>query len=171
MCYIIHFWWGVGVGLEVGGGGDDPLHRCKFCAFRSWCAQISNTSRTKSQNLNVCRLVLHLSLPNPCVRSRMKIQLEERRQAMLQLHQSDQQVYCLLSCSLSLRWRNNDRDGVSNHQPRDCLLNHLFRRRSKKTSKLRVTGLCAGNSPGTGEFPAQMASYAEMFQFDNVIMY
>ena len=33
--------------------------------------------------------------------------------------------------------------------------------RSKKTSKLRVTGLCAGNSPGTGEFPAQMASNAE----------
>ena len=33
--------------------------------------------------------------------------------------------------------------------------------RSKKTSKLRVTGLCAGNSPGTGEFPAQMASYAK----------
>ena len=34
-------------------------------------------------------------------------------------------------------------------------------RRSKKTSKSRVTGLCAGNSPGTGEFPAQMASNAE----------
>ena len=32
---------------------------------------------------------------------------------------------------------------------------------SKKTPKLRVTGLCAGNSPGTGEFPAQMGSYAE----------
>ena len=31
----------------------------------------------------------------------------------------------------------------------------------KKTSKLCVTGLCAGNSPGTGEFPAQMASNAE----------
>ena len=31
----------------------------------------------------------------------------------------------------------------------------------KKTSNIRVTGLCAGNSPGTGEFPAQMASYAE----------
>ena len=29
------------------------------------------------------------------------------------------------------------------------------------TSKLRVTGLCVGNSPGTGEFPAQMASNAE----------
>ena len=53
------------------------------------------------------------------------------------------------------------RDSVSNHQPHDCLLNRLFRRRSKKTSKLRVTGLCAGNSPRTGEFPAQMASNAE----------
>ena len=31
----------------------------------------------------------------------------------------------------------------------------------KETSKFRVTGLCAGNSPGTGEFPAQMASNAE----------
>ena len=61
----------------------------------------------------------------------------------------------------TLRWRQNGRDSVSNHQPHDCLLNRLFRRRSKKTSKLRVTGLCAGNSPGTGKFPAQMASYAE----------
>ena len=31
-----------------------------------------------------------------------------------------------------------------------------------KISKLRVTGLCAGNSPETGEFPAQMASNAEI---------
>ena len=61
----------------------------------------------------------------------------------------------------SLRWRQNDHDGVSNHQPHGCLLNRLFRRRSKKTSKLRVTGLCAGNSPVTGEFPAQRASNAE----------
>ena len=60
-----------------------------------------------------------------------------------------------------LQWRHNGRDSVSNHQPHDCLLNRLFRRRSTKTSKPRVTGLCAGNSPGTGEFPAQMASTAE----------
>ena len=60
-----------------------------------------------------------------------------------------------------LQWRHNGHDSVSNHQPHDCLLNRLFRRRSKKTSKLCVTGLCAGNSPGTGEFPAQMASNAE----------
>ena len=63
--------------------------------------------------------------------------------------------------NITLQWRHNGRDGVSNHQPHDCLLNRLFRRRSKKTSKLRVTGLCAGNSPGTSEFPTQMASNAE----------
>ena len=42
-----------------------------------------------------------------------------------------------------------------------AMASHLFRRRSKKTSKLRVTGLCAGNSPMTGEFPTQMASNAK----------
>ena len=61
----------------------------------------------------------------------------------------------------SLQWHHNGRDSVSNHQPHDCLLNRLFRRRSKKTSKLRVTGLCVGNSPGTGKFPAQKASNAK----------
>ena len=62
---------------------------------------------------------------------------------------------------ITLPWRHNEHDGVSNHQPHDYLLNRLSRRRSKKTSKPRATGLCAGNSPGTGEFPAQMASNAE----------
>ena len=61
----------------------------------------------------------------------------------------------------SLQWRHNGRDSVSNHQPYYCLLNHLFRRRSKKTSKLRITGLYAWSSPVTDEFPAQMASNAE----------
>ena len=62
---------------------------------------------------------------------------------------------------LSLQWRHNRCDGVSNHQPHGCLLNRWFGRRSMKASKLRVTGLCAGNSLGTGEFPVQMASNAE----------
>ena len=64
-----------------------------------------------------------------------------------------------LSCC-SLQWRHNERDGVSNHQPHDCLLNDLFSRRSK-TPKLRATGLCVGNSPVTCEFPIQRASNAE----------
>ena len=56
---------------------------------------------------------------------------------------------------------HNGHDSVSNHQPHDCLLNRLFRRKSKKISKLRVTGLCAGYPPETGEFPAHMVSNAE----------
>ena len=65
------------------------------------------------------------------------------------------------SVAPSLQWRHNQRDGISNHQPHDCVLNRLFRHRSKKRSKLRVTALCEGNSPVTGEFPAQRASDAE----------
>ena len=61
----------------------------------------------------------------------------------------------------TLQWRLNERDGVSNHRCLDCLLNRVVWRRSKKTSKLRVTGLCEGNSPVTSEFPAQSASNAE----------
>ena len=61
----------------------------------------------------------------------------------------------------TLQWRHNEHDGVSDHQPHDCLLNRLFKHRRKKTSKLRVTGLCGGNSPETGEFPAQRASNVE----------
>ena len=56
---------------------------------------------------------------------------------------------CLSQRTQTLLWRHNGRDCVSNHQPHDCFLNRLFSSRSKKTSKLRVTGLCAGNSPGT----------------------
>ena len=41
---------------------------------------------------------------------------------------------------LSLQWCHNERDGASNHQPHDCLLNRLPRHRSKITPKLRVTG-------------------------------
>ena len=76
-------------------------------------------------------------------------------------HKASNVMRCWVSCfaikattEFSLQWRHNERDVVSNHQPHNCLLNRLFRRRSKKTSKLRVTGLCEGNSPGTGEFPA-----------------
>ena len=70
-------------------------------------------------------------------------------------------IYCNSDQYVSLQWSHNGRDGVSNHQPQDCLLNCLFRCKSKKTSKLRVTGLCEGNSPVIGEFPAQRASNSE----------
>ena len=72
--------------------------------------------------------------------------------------------------SKPLQWRHNGRDSVSNHQPHDCLLNRLFRRRSKKTSKLRVTDLYAGNSPGPVNSPHKWPVTRKMFPFDDVIM-
>ena len=79
------------------------------------------------------------------------------------------QIPCKSSCNMShwvtrhraLQWRHYERNGFSNHRRLDCLLNRLFRHRSKKTSNLCVTGLCGGNSPVTGEFPWQRASIAE----------
>ena len=73
--------------------------------------------------------------------------------------------------TITLHWRHNERNGVSNHQPHECLLNRLFSRRLSKTSKLRVIGLCEGNSPVTSEFPAQRASNAENVSIDDVIMF
>ena len=73
--------------------------------------------------------------------------------------------------SLPLQWRHNGHDGVSNHQRLDCLLNRLFRRRSNKTSKLRVItfvreiiGDRSVNSPHKGPVTRKM------FPFDDVIV-
>ena len=74
---------------------------------------------------------------------------------------------CILWCRVTygtLQWRYNGRDGVSNHQPHHGLLHRLFRLRSK----LRVTGLCAGNSPVN--FPHKCPVKRKVFPFDVVIM-
>ena len=71
---------------------------------------------------------------------------------------------------VALHWRHNDDDSVSNHQPHACILNRLFRHGSKKTSKPRVTGLCAGNSPGPVNSPHKEPVTRKMFPFDDVIM-
>ena len=80
-------------------------------------------------------------------------------------------MYLVNMRSPSLHWRHNDHDGVSNHQLHGCLLNRLFRRRSKKTSNLRVTGLCVGNSPGPVNSPHKGPVTRKMFPFDDVIMF
>ena len=61
------------------------------------------------------------------------------------------------------------RDGVSNHRCLDCLRNRLFRHRSKKTPKLRVTGLCEGNSPPVNP-PHKGPVTRKLFPFDDGIM-
>ena len=70
----------------------------------------------------------------------------------------------------TLRWCRNGHGGVSNHQPHHCLLNRLFGCRSKKTSKLRVTGLCAGIHRGPVNSPHKWPVTRKMFPFDDVIM-
>ena len=73
-------------------------------------------------------------------------------------------------CDCALKWRHNGHDGVSNHQPHQCLLNRLFGHSSKKTSKLRVTGLCVWYSPGPVNSPHKWPVTRNMFPFDDVIM-
>ena len=69
-----------------------------------------------------------------------------------------------------LRWRHNEHDCASNHQPRDCLLNRLFRRRSKKTSKLRTLAFVRGIHRGPVNSPHKWPVTRKMFPFDDVIM-
>ena len=74
----------------------------------------------------------------------------------------------------SLQWHHNGHDSISDHQPHDCLLNRLFRHRSKKTSKLRITGLCVGNFTGDRwnpvNSPHKWPVTWKMFPFADVIM-
>ena len=60
-----------------------------------------------------------------------------------------------------LQWHHIERNGISNHQRLNCLVNRLFRSRAKKILKLRVISLCEGNLLMTSEFPAHRASNAE----------
>ena len=86
-------------------------------------------------------------------------------------------VLCCLSCVVSagpfphiqltqliLQWRHDEGDRVSNDRRLNGLFNRLFGCRSKKISKLCVTGLCEGSSPVAGEF-SQRASNAEHVYF------
>ena len=75
------------------------------------------------------------------------------------------------SCHISLQWRHNGHDSVSNHQPHDCLLNHLFRRRSKKkhqssASLAFVWGIHRGPVNSSHKWPVTR----KMFPFDDAIM-
>ena len=59
---------------------------------------------------------------------------------------------------------------ASNHRRLGWLLNRLFRRSSKKTSKLRVTGLCEGNHRWPVDSPHKGPVTRKFFSCDDVIM-
>ena len=62
-----------------------------------------------------------------------------------------------------LQWHHNEHDGISNHQRLDGLFNRLFRRRSKKISKLRITGLWGGELTGDQWIPLTKGQLCENF--------
>ena len=67
-----------------------------------------------------------------------------------------------------LRWRHNGHDGVSNHQPHDCLLNRIYgqSKHQSSASLAFVRGIHRGpvNSPHKGPVTRKM------LPFDDVIM-
>ena len=72
---------------------------------------------------------------------------------------------------VSLQWCDNERDGVSNHRRLECLLNRLFRRRSKKTSNFASLALVRWIHWGPGNSPYTWPVTRKMFPFDDVIMF
>ena len=70
-------------------------------------------------------------------------------------------VLVLRGLNMSLQWCHNEPDGISYHWLLSCFLSHLFQRRSKRTSKLCVTGLCEGNPPVTSGFPLTKDQWCE----------
>ena len=69
-----------------------------------------------------------------------------------------------------LLWRHNGRDGVSYHQPNDCLLNRSFRRRSKKASTCASLDFVRGIHQWPVNSPYKWPVTRKMFPFDDVTM-
>ena len=72
---------------------------------------------------------------------------------------------------ISLRWRHNGHDGVSNHQHHDCLLNRLFRRRPKKHQSSASLAFLWGIQRRPVNSPHKWPVTRKMFPFDDVIMW
>ena len=64
-----------------------------------------------------------------------------------------------------LQWRHNGRDSLSNHQPHHCLLNRLFRRRSKKHQSSAPRRIHRGPVNSPHKWPVKR----KMFPFDDVM--
>ena len=70
----------------------------------------------------------------------------------------------------SLQWRHNGPDGVSNHQPRACLLNRLFWHRSKRNQSSASLAFVRGIHRWPVNSPHKGPVTRKMFPFDDVIM-
>ena len=70
-----------------------------------------------------------------------------------------------------LQWRHNGRDSTSNHRPHDCLLNRLFRRRSKKHQSSASLAFVGGIQRSPVNSPHKGPVTRKMFPFDDVTMH
>ena len=70
-----------------------------------------------------------------------------------------------------LQWPHNGQDGVSNHQPNHCLLNRLFGRRSKKTSRSASLVFVWGIHQGTVNSLHKWPVTRKMYPIYHVIMH
>ena len=134
-----------------------------------WCTQIAHRSpfQYKSQIWSYWLFIIKIRWSCYRLSFIMGIHIQVRRCLYVETVNTwcDQRMYNRVMhqryIRLWLKCRHNERECVSNHRGLDYLLSSSFSRRSKKTSKLRVTGLCEGNSPVTGEFPSQITRNAE----------
>ena len=79
-----------------------------------------------------------------------------------------QDIAQFCNIEIPLQWRHDERDGISNHRPYDCLPNCLFKRRSRKTWKLSLAFVrrihrWPVNSPHKGPVTRKM------FPFDDAV--
>ena len=127
-------------------------HNCYHTPFRN-----SDCTETKRKS----RWLLSVSDYKVIKRDYRSVRLGKTNMDFMSSTLSHQSVTTYAFRPSSLQWRHNEYNGVSNHRRFDYLFNRLFRLRSKKTPKLRATGLCEGNPPVTGGFPSQRKSNAE----------
>ena len=76
-----------------------------------------------------------------------------------------------LSPPMALQWRHNERDGVSNHQPQECLRNRFFRRRSKKHQSSASLAFLRGIHRWPVNSPHKVQVTRKTFPFDDAIIY
>ena len=74
-------------------------------------------------------------------------------------------------CKLSLQWRHNGRDSVSNHQPHDCLLKRLFNADQRKHQSSASLAFVRGIHRGPVNSPRKWPVTRKMFPFDDAIMW
>ena len=72
--------------------------------------------------------------------------------------------------SWSLQWGHNERDGVSNYEPHVCLLDCLFRRRSRKHQSPAPLVFVRGIHRWPVNSPHKGPVTRKMFPFDDFIM-